>query len=88
MLSGIDRGLGSLISRVFKLRSFHRLKVMIENLDSSKIKISIFILLIRFNHSTCNARPIYPNKIKRVAHYCRLRAVGGKSTLKRRILAN
>jgi hypothetical protein len=25
------------------------------NLDSSEIKISIFILLIRFNHSTCNA---------------------------------
>jgi hypothetical protein len=28
------------------------------NLDSSEIKISIFVLLIRFNHSTCNAHPV------------------------------
>jgi hypothetical protein len=48
------------------------------NLDSSKIKISIFILLIRLNHSTSNAHPVRPHKIKRVAHYCRLRAVSGK----------
>jgi hypothetical protein len=60
---------------------------MIENLDNSDIKISIFSLLIRFNHSTCNAHPIHPHKIKRVAHYYRLRAVSGKSALNRRILA-
>jgi hypothetical protein len=33
-----------------------------QNLDNSEIKISIFILLIRFNHSTCNAHPIHPKK--------------------------
>jgi hypothetical protein len=31
-----------------------------QNLDSSEIKNNIFILLIRFNHSTCNACPICP----------------------------
>jgi hypothetical protein len=50
-------------------------------LDSLKIKISIFILFIRFNHSTCNARPIRPHKIKGVAHYYKLRAVGGQIVL-------
>jgi hypothetical protein len=36
-----------------------------QNLDSSEIKISMFILLIRFNHSTCNAHPICPHQMKR-----------------------
>jgi hypothetical protein len=58
------------------------------NLDSSEIKISIFILFIRFNQSACNACPICPHKIKRVAHYYRLRAVDGKSALIRCILVN
>jgi hypothetical protein len=49
---GFDSELGTLISRVFKLGYFHRLKVMIGNLDSSKVRISIFILLIRLNQST------------------------------------
>jgi hypothetical protein len=62
--------------------------MMIGNLDSSEIKSSIFILLIRFNHSTYNAHPIRPHKIKEVAHYCRLRAAGGKSMLNRHFLAN
>jgi hypothetical protein len=35
-----------------------------QNLDNSEFQISIFILLIRFNHSTCNACPIHPHKIK------------------------
>jgi hypothetical protein len=35
------------------------------NLDSSEIKISTFILLIRFSHSTCNARPIRPHQNKK-----------------------
>jgi hypothetical protein len=82
---------------------------MIRNLDSLKIKISIFILLIKFNHYcrlqsrwqkrsqqtfyspllrfACNARTIRPHKIKRVAHYCRLHAIGGKSALNKRFIA-
>jgi hypothetical protein len=32
--------------------------------------------------------PIYPHKIKRVAHYCRLRAAGDRNTLNRHILVN
>jgi hypothetical protein len=58
------------------------------NLDDLKIEISIFILLIRFSHSICNDRPIRPHQIKRVAHYCRLRAIGGKSAINKRILVN
>jgi hypothetical protein len=76
---GIDGGLRSLNSRVFKLGSFHRLKLGIKNLDSSRIKIIIFISLIRFNHSICNARPIRPHKIKRIAYNYRLRAVDSKT---------
>jgi hypothetical protein len=38
-----------------------------QNLDNSEFQISIFILLIMFHHSTCNACPIHPHKIKRVA---------------------
>jgi hypothetical protein len=33
-------------------------------LDNSETKISIFILLIRFNHSICNAHPICPQNVK------------------------
>jgi hypothetical protein len=86
MIFGTNQRLGSLVSHVLKLRSFHRLEVGIEHLDSSRIKIIIFILLISFNHSTCNARPIRPHKIKRVAYYCRLYAVGGKIVLNKHIL--
>jgi hypothetical protein len=88
VLFGIDRGPGSLISRLVTLESSHRLKVGIGNLDNFKIKISIFIFIFRFSHSTSNARPIRPHKIKRVAHYCRLRVVGGKSALNRRTPTN
>jgi hypothetical protein len=86
MIFGTNQRLGSLVSHVLKLRSFHRLEVGIEHLDSSRIKIIIFILLISFNHSTCNAHPIRPHKIKRVAYYCRLYAVGGKIVLNKHIL--
>jgi hypothetical protein len=41
-------------------------------LDNWKIKINIFILLIRFNHFTCNASSYSSSQNKRVAHYCRL----------------
>jgi hypothetical protein len=57
-----------------------------QSLDSSEIKISIFILSIRFDHSTCNAHPIRPHKIKRVAHYYRLHIVGDKNMFNIHIL--
>jgi hypothetical protein len=81
LLFGIDGGLGSFISQVFKLIFWCRVQMRIGNLDSLEIKSSIFILLIRFNHFTCNACAIRPHKIKRVVHYYKLCVVGGKNAL-------
>jgi hypothetical protein len=50
---------------------------MIRNWDNSRSRVSIL---------SCNARPIRSHKIKRVAHYCRLCVVGGKSALNRHFL--
>jgi hypothetical protein len=46
-----------------------------------KVKIKNFLLIIKGNNLACNARPICPHKVKRVAHYCRIRIVSGKTTL-------
>jgi hypothetical protein len=72
VLFGINGGLGSLIPRVSKLRSRIGSRWWSE-FRQVRDHINIFILLIRFNHSTYNARPIRPHKIKSVAHYYRLR---------------
>jgi hypothetical protein len=58
-------------------------------LDILKVKIKKFLLIIKGNNLACikgnnlacNAWPIYPHKLKRVSHYCRLRIVSGKSAL-------
>jgi hypothetical protein len=65
-----------------------RIKTMIGTGMTQRSRLALLSLLIRFNHSICTTNPMRPHKIKRVAHYCKLHVVGGKSALSKCILAN
>jgi hypothetical protein len=86
MFFGIDWGHGNLISWVFKLGFLRRLRMMVRNLDSSQIKISIFVLLIRCNHFNMPSTN-YSSQNKMHSQLLQAMPVGGKSVLNKCFLA-